>query len=65
LKGQEGLREAMKSLAKSIQVLAGQLTRLKEVPISDELCHTLQEFPVIVEEVVKFTQKWLHSWMGA
>jgi len=53
----------MKSLAESTQVLAGQLTRLKEIPISDELCHIMREFSVIMKEVVKFIHKWLHSWI--
>jgi len=47
----------MKSLAKSTQVLAGQLTRLKEIPISDELCHIMREFSVIMKEVVEFIHK--------
>jgi len=39
----------MEGLAKSIQVLAGQLTKGS----SDFRC-TMREFPVIMEEVVKF-----------
>ena len=54
--------EAMKSLANSIQVLADQLDRLKEVRISDRLCRTMREFPEIMEEVVNFIWRWLKSW---
>ena len=53
----------MKSLANSIRVLSGQLSGLKEVPISDEMRHTIREFPVIMEEVVDFIRRWLKSWM--
>ena len=53
----------MKSLAKSIQVLAGQLIRLKEVPILDQLHSTMREFPNLMEEVVIFIWRWLESWM--
>jgi len=63
LKAQEESHEAMKSLANSIQALSGQLTRLKEVPISDHMYGTIKEFPVIMEEVVNFIGKWLKSWM--
>jgi len=51
----------MKNLAKSIQVLAGQLERLKEVPISDQLHRTMREFPNMMEEVVIFIRSWLKS----
>jgi len=44
----------MKSLVNSIQVLADQLDRLKEVRISDRLGRTMREFPEIMEEVVNF-----------
>ena len=63
LKTQEETHEAMKGLANSIQVLAGQLNRLKGVPTSDQLCCTIREFPVIMEEVVNFIQRWLKSQM--
>jgi len=53
----------MKSLANSIQALSGQLTRLKDVPISDQMYGTIKEFPVIMEEVVNFIGRWLKSWM--
>jgi len=42
--------EAMKGLANNIQMLADQLDRLKEVRISDQLCHTIREFPEIVKK---------------
>jgi len=54
--------KAMKSLANSIQMLADQLDRLKEVRISDQLCHTMREFPKIMEEVVNFIWRWLKNW---
>jgi len=60
---QEESHEAMKNLAKSIQVLSDQLTRLKEVPISDQMYRAIKEFPVIMEEVVNFIGRWLKSWM--
>jgi len=63
LKTQEESHEAMKSLAESIQVLSGQLSRLKEVTISDRMCHTFTEFPIIMEEVINFIRIWLESWM--
>jgi len=53
----------MKSLANSIQALSGQLTRLKDVPISDQMRGTIKEFPVIMEEVVNFIGRWIKSWM--
>jgi len=40
---QEESYEAMKSLANSIQVLSGQLNRLKEIRISNQLYHTITE----------------------
>jgi len=63
LKTQEETREGMKSLANSIQVLAGQLKRLDEVPTSRELRSTMSEFPEILQEVVDFIWRWLKSWM--
>jgi len=52
----------MTGLAKSIKVLADQLNRLEQVPQSDRLRHTIQEFPGMMEEVVDFIQKWLEYW---
>jgi len=63
LKTQEETREAMKSLANSIHVLAGQLNRLDQVPTSHELHSTMSEFPDIMKEVVDFIWRWLKSWM--
>jgi len=53
----------MKSLANNIQVLAGQLNRLDEVPTSHQLRSIMSEFPEILEEVVDFIWRWLKSWM--
>ena len=50
LKTQMEPYEAMKGLANNIQMLADQLDRLKEVRISDQLCHTIREFPEIVKK---------------
>jgi len=55
--------EAMKSLAHSIQELAGQLNRLNGIPTSCELRSTMTEFPDIMKEVVDFIWGWLKSWM--
>jgi len=63
LKTQEETHEAMKSLATSIQVLAGQLSRLNEVPTSDQLRNTIREFPDVMKEVVSFIRRWLKSRM--
>ena len=63
LKTQGETREAMKSLANSIQVLAGQLKELDEVPTSDQLRSIMCEFPEILQEVVDFIWRWLKSWM--
>jgi len=46
--------EAMKTLANSMGILAGQLNRLKQVPKSGELGATINEFPGMMEEVVDF-----------
>jgi len=62
LKTQEETHEAMKGLANSIQVLAGQLNRLNEVPTSDQLRSTIREFPDIMKEVINFIRRWLTSW---
>ena len=45
-----------------MQVLAGQLDRLKKVPSSDELWQTINEFPGMMEEVMDFIQGWLEHW---
>jgi len=63
LRTQEETREAMKNLVNSIEVLAGQLNRLDEVPTSDQLRNTMSGFPEILEEVVNFIWRWLKSWM--
>jgi len=52
----------MKSLAESITLLASQLDRLKNVPNSEELCHTINEFPGMMGEVIDFIQEWLENW---
>jgi len=52
----------MKSLAESIQILAGQLHRLKKIPNSDELHKTINEFSGIMGEVTGFIQDWLKHW---
>ena len=44
-------------------ILAGQLNRLEQVPKSNELGTTINEFPGMMEEVVDFIQKWLKNWM--
>ena len=54
----------MKNLVKSMIVLAGQLNRLKEVPQSDTLHGTINEFPSMMEEVINFIQTWLENWTG-
>jgi len=46
--------EAMKTLANSMGILAGQLNRLKQVPKSGELGATIIKFPGMMEEVVDF-----------
>jgi len=63
LKGQDEAHSAITRLAQSIEALANQLKGLEEVPTSDILCHTIGEFPALMEEVVIFIQKWLKSWM--
>jgi len=52
----------MKSLAESITLLASQLDRLENVPNSEELCHTINEFPGMMGEVIDFIQEWLENW---
>jgi len=63
VKTQEETHQAMKSLANSIQELYGQLKRLNEVPKSDQLHSTMEEFLDIMEEVVIFIRRWLTSCM--
>ena len=46
--------EAMKNLANNMGILAGQLNRLKQVPKSNELDATINEFLGMMEEVVDF-----------
>jgi len=46
--------EAMKNLANSMGILAGQLNRLKQVPKSNELDATINEFLGMMEEMVDF-----------
>jgi len=55
--------EAMKNLANSMDILARQLNRLKQVPKPNELGATIIEFPGMVEEVVNFIERWLKNWM--
>ena len=55
----------MQDLAEGMRILAGQLDRLKEVPKSEELCNTINNFPGMMKEVVDFIDKWLESWSGA
>ena len=55
----------MQDLAKGMRTLASQLARLEEVPRSEGLRATIDEFPRIMEEVVNFIEKWLESWSGA
>jgi len=54
----------MQDLAKSMSTLAVQLERLKDIPKSDELRRTINEFPGMMEEVVGFIEQWLGSWSG-
>jgi len=54
----------MKNLVESMIVLAGQLNRLKEVPQSDALRGTINEFPNMMEEAINFIQTWLENWTG-
>ena len=44
----------MKNLENSMGIIAGQLNRLKQVPKSNELGATINEFPGMMEEVVDF-----------
>jgi len=54
----------MKSLAESIQILAGQLNRLKKLPSSDELRQKINKFPGMMEKAMDFIQEWLKNWTG-
>jgi len=54
----------MQDLVEGMRSLAGQLDKLKEVPKSDKLRATIDEFPGMMEEVVNFIEKWLESWSG-
>ena len=54
----------MQSLAGSMMHLADQLDKLKDVPNSKEMHHTISEFPRMMEEVVDFIHNWLESWLG-
>lgn len=42
--------------------MADQFNKLEEVPQSDQVHHTIQKFPGMMEEVVGFIQKWLEHW---
>jgi len=55
----------MQGLAESMSHLADQLHKLKDVPSSKEMYHTINEFPVMMEEGVDFIHNWLESWLGA
>ena len=52
----------MKTLVDRMSTLAGQLRRLNQVPKSDELGATINEFPGMMREVVDFIQEWLKDW---
>jgi len=52
----------MKSLVESMAILSNQLDKVKKAPNSKELCHTIHEFPRIMEEVMDFIQEWLKNW---
>jgi len=53
----------MKSLAKSLQTLAGQFYRLQRIPNSNEPCQIINEFSSIMGEVMSFIRDWLEDWM--
>jgi len=42
--------------------MAGQLDRLKKMPNSIELWHTINKFLGIMREVMDFIQEWLEHW---
>jgi len=52
----------MKSLAESIETLAGQLDRLLKISNPDELRRTINEITSIMGEVMGFVQDWLERW---
>jgi len=52
----------MKSLAESIETLAGQLDRLLKISNPDELRRTINEITSIMGEVMSFMQDWLERW---
>jgi len=62
LKVQQESHDIIKRLAEGMSVLAGQLDRLKEIPKSEELSHTISESPRMMDEVLVFIQEWLKSW---
>ena len=43
-------------------LLTGQLNRIKKVPNLEELYHTINQFPRIMEAVMDFIQEWLENW---
>jgi len=47
----------MKNLANSMEILAGQLNRLEQVPKSDELDATINEFPGMMGFYLEVAQK--------
>jgi len=55
----------MKSLAESITFLASQLSRVKKVPNSEDLYHTINEFPGMMEEIMDFIQDTGHVRMNS
>jgi len=52
----------MERLAESMTLLTGQLNRIKKVPNLEELYHTINQFPRIMEAVMDFIQEWLENW---
>jgi len=53
---------AMKTLANSMSILAGQLRQLEQAPKSDQLGATISEFLGMMGEVADFIQTWLDIW---
>jgi len=51
----------MKSLAESIQLLAGKLHRLQRIKSLDELRQTIDQFSGIMSEVMGFIRDWLEN----
>jgi len=64
-KAQNESHKAMQDLAEGMDILAGQLDRLREVPKTEKLRNTINEFPGMMKEVMEFIEKWLESWSGA